>query len=748
MKKAALGLVFILCIFAGALGFWLHSLDQNIAKRFAEKRFIPPVEFYSAPEKIKAGSRIPASYFMTLFERRHFRSREFGQPLQNADYSVWTEEQCRSLIPNLDPSLKSCIAFRHEHSPTQLIAFANDGLILGIWAGSPLEKAAEVELEPELFAQYYGDKAILRSVVPLGEAPANCLQALLAIEDSHFLEHSGVSVTGLLRAFLKDLRSGKVEQGGSTITQQLVKNYFLSQERTVKRKVTELAMALLLENRVSKDDILETYINLIYLGQNGSFEIRGFGAAAEHYFQSDLENLNLPQCALLAAMVASPGQFNPFQHPDKAQQRRSKVLNRMLDLGWITPSDEKEALNSPLPVPPKKILSEPAPYFVQAIRKELQDSNLDESDGLKVYTTLNLRAQEAAQRSVEEGLKKIESQFKNIQKLKKAGKNLESLLVSADPETGEIQALVGGRSYSTTQFNRAVDGHRQVGSIMKPLVYLTALESNSPDGAPYTPLTILNDEPFIHDYQGQSWSPKNYGNEYFGKVPMFFALKESLNAATASLGLAIGLDKIITVARRLGIESRIEAFPALTLGAFELYPREVLQAYSIFAKLGKFTKLKLFTRIESNDGKVLLQNAGDSETRIDPIQASILVGMMRQTLLSGTARSIVTNGFKNPAAGKTGTTNDKKDAWFAGFTPYHVAVVWVGYDDNTPHNLTGASGAVPIWTDYMKDYGATFPATEFPWSPGTEVKELSISQLKDMNLPIRSDRPTELVFRK
>ena len=753
-KRAPIVTLAIIVILSAALVVWLFQLDREIAKRFAEKRFAPPVEFYSAPETITAGSIIAPTYFTSILQREHFRRRDFGQALQVGDYSAWTPEQCRSLIPGLNETLVSCLAFRPLTSQdghaadVSLLAFDGGGLVMGTWYGSPLQIASSVTLDPELFAQYYGDKPTLRHVVSLGDAPANCLQALLATEDSHFLEHNGVSITGLFRAFLKDLRSGHFEQGGSTITQQLVKNYFLTQERTFRRKLKEFAMAILVEKHASKDDILETYINLIYLGQNGSFEIRGFGAAAEHYFGSDLRDLTLPQCALLTAMIASPGQYNPVQHPDKALARRSFVLDRMLSLGWINPDDARAAKATPLPIPPQRSLSEPAPYFVSAVRKELQDRKIDTTEGLKVYTTLNLRAQEAAHKAVREGLDKIESSNKQVKKIKATGKNLEAVLISADPVSGDIQAVVGGRSFNATQFNRAVEMHRQVGSIMKPLVYLTALDARTPEGTPYTPLTVLKDAPFTHEYQGQSWSPKNYDNEYFGNVPMFFALKESLNAATASLGLSIGLDSIIDTARRLGITSHLEAFPALTLGAFELYPREVLQVYATFAQLGRSTPLTLIRELQDSNGATKWARDSKSDVLIDPATASVLVGMMKQTLLNGTARSATMNGFTHPAAGKTGTTNDKKDAWFGGYTPYHVAIVWVGYDDNTPHGLTGASGAVPIWTQYMKDYGASFPAADFAWAAGTEIRDIPVEQIKAWNLPPRVEQPVHLVLKK
>lgn len=710
---------------------WLVRLDRNIAERFAQKRFAPPVEFYSAPERLIPGSVVPQSYFLTLFARKHYRERQFGQPLHDGDFSIWTGEQCRTLIENLPPTLTYCLAFHNsmtdngENTLVQLLAFEQGDKLTGVWAGTPLVAIEAAELEPELFAQYYGDKPILRKTVSNAEIPVSCRQALLSIEDPNFYEHGGVSITGLLRAVVKNLKAGGYAQGGSTLTQQLVKNYFLSSEKKLSRKFKEIAMAVLVEGRISKDDIFETYVNLIYLGQNGPFEIRGYGAASEYYFGTTLSDLSLPQCALLAAVVNSPGLYNPFNKVENATSRRAKVLDKMVEQNYISQDEANEAKKSPLPKATRRALTEPAPYFVQAVRKEISERGLDESEGLKVFTTLNLRAQEAAHLAVRQGLDKIESTAPTVKKLKAQGKNLEAVLISADPKTGEIQAIVGGRSYVATQFNRAVEGHRQIGSVMKPFVYLTALESVDETGQPYEPTTILPDKPFTHSYQGQKWTPKNYDGKFFGDVPMFFALKESLNAATAWLGIKIGLDNIIDVARRAGVTSPMQPVPSLTLGSFELYPREVLQAYSTLTNFGDYVPLRTIQRIEDALGTSLFESAFEKERRIDQTTTAMLVGMMKQTLISGTAHNAQLAGFLNPAAGKTGTTNDKKDSWFAGFTPYHTAIVWVGYDDNTSHNLTGAFGALPIWTQYMKSYGVSFPNEDFKWPETTTLREVS-----------------------
>jgi penicillin-binding protein 1B len=746
-----------------AIGIWLFRMDRNIKERFAQKRFAPPVEFYSAAERVRAGTSYPPGFFQSFLNDKNYRRRDFGQPIQARDYSVWTGDQCRALLgPALSDDaseatrsaepVERCVAFKAaESDPTNIIALASDGTVVDVFSGATPRRTETVRIEPELFAQYYGESPTLRKVVQLGETPTACLNALIAIEDSQFLEHPGVSFTGLARAFVVNLRSGRRAQGGSTITQQLVKNYFLTEERTLRRKLTEIPMAFLVERHASKDDILETYINLIYMGQNGPFQVRGFGAASEHYFNKPLSDLTVDQCALLAAVLNSPGLYNPFKSPERAMKRRSLVLDRMVDLKLLDPQQATQAKNTPLPARPQRTMTEPAPYFVQAVRRELDNRNIDESEGLRVYTTLNLRAQEAAQQAIRAGLERLEKNHSLIQKLKAEGKNLEAILLSADPATGEIQALVGGRGFLATQFNRAIDSRRQVGSVMKPFVYLAAFESLAPDGKPYSPLTVLRDEATTHKFEGQTWTPRNYDGNYQGEVPLFWSLKESLNASTVNLGMSVGLSNIIDVSRRLGIHSKITPLPSLTLGAFELSPLEVLEAYSALARLGVRNRLSLIDRVESTGGEVLYRFSPENETVVAPEAVAELVGVLKQTMITGTGRSARAAGFAHPSAGKTGTTNDKKDAWFVGFTPYHAALTWVGYDDNTSHNLTGASGAVPIWTSYMKSYASAFPPNDFPWPDSVEKATLTPEEQLAYGAPLKASQPAEpieLVFKR
>lgn len=730
---------------------WLYRLNDFIDQQLLKKQFTPSIELYSAPEKFFKDQELLPQRLWNAFKIRRYRERQPDEPVNAKDFSKLGKEQCESKIQEyFEDNIESCVEFRNAQNEWYLLALQSDFKVVEVFGGAPAQPITLTELESMVFAQYYGNDPILRNIVELGDTPPLCLNALLSIEDSTFLEHAGVNIKSIGRAFLKNITAGRVVQGGSTITQQLVKNYFLSHERTFSRKFKELFMAVLLETKATKDSILEAYINEIYMGQNGPFQIHGFSAAAEFYFGKPISDLNLAECALTAAIVNGPGIYSPFANPQKATDRRKLVLEKMLEQNVISPQEMSLALLEPLPLAPQKLLSEPAPYFVDAVLKKVTEMGIDLKTGLKIETTLDLQAQEAAQVSLREGLDNIEKSYKAIQKIKEQGKNLEGLLISADPTNGYIQAIVGGRSFRKSQFNRATQSRRQVGSVMKPFVFLAAVDNKDLDGNPVTPITLVDDTKFTTEYDKQKWSPDNYEDEYFGVVPLYFALTRSLNSATAQLGLKVGLQKVIDTARALGITSGIKPFPAMTLGAFELSPLEVLESYNAFARMGEHIPVTMIRRIRSINDNVLFENTIEREQVIDTTSVAVLVGMLKQTVLNGTARGVVLSGFNHPAAGKTGTTNDKKDAWFAGFTPLHTAVVWVGYDDNTSHGLTGAQAAVPIWTNYMKKTAATYPPLDFRWPDGVDVKTIDVETQRSLGVPEKPDKPLtdiELVFK-
>ena len=358
-------------------------------------------------------------------------------------------------------------------------------------------------------------------------------------------------------------------------------------------------------------------------------------------------------------------------------------------------------------------------------------------EGLKVYTYLQLDMQKNARLAIKNGIENLEQHNKKINALKKQGEVLQGLLIHIDLESGGIVSLVGGKDFRVSQFNRAVDSRRQVGSIFKPLVYLSALESQTPSGKPYSPLTMISDEPFIYKYEGQTWQPQNYEKKFNGIIPMYYALKNSINVATARLGVNIGLEHIIDVARRMGMHSEILPVPALTLGAFEMQPFEVAKIYSGIARMGSVPDLNIINKIKSHSGDLLYESELNDKLQVSPEKVAQLVGMLKQTLNSGTARLAKRLGFNKVAAGKTGTTSDTKDAWFVGFTPKDLTITWVGYDNNISSELTGASGALPIWVDYMKKSTSFYEDQDFNWPPGVQKKVITLEEnldwLKDPN---------------
>lgn len=544
----------------------------------------------------------------------------------------------------------------------------------------------------------------------------------------------------LARALVRNIRAGRYMEGGSTITQQLVKNFFLSQKKTIWRKLTEIAMSMLIELHSNKDNILETYLNIIYLGQSGPYQVRGYGAASQYYFGKELEDLSLDQCAMLAAVINSPGTYNPFTAPDKTKERRNLVLRKMTELQLVSEEMAIAAEQMPLPEKPHKKVEETAPYFVEAIQKQLEELKINQLAGLRVVTTMNIQSQKSAQLAVSKVLPGLEKRQKH------KDKNLEGVLLAADLKTGFVTAVVGGANFRKSQFNRAISSKRQVGSLMKPFVYLAALENLDTEGKAYTPLTMLDDEPFTHRYEGQVWSPENYNQEYFGRVPLYFALKHSLNAATAHLAIQVGVPALIDVAKRFGIQSYMAPVPSLSLGAFELYPWEMLQAYLTIGRFGSFAPLTYISRVYDLDNHIVYQHKLEEHSAAEAAHVAVLVGMMNEATRSGTARILPTLGFTQTAAGKTGTTSNYHDAWFAGFTPTHVAVSWVGYDDNTPHDMTGAAAALPIWAEYMK---AAFEPEDIDFKWPDDVVQITLPQEKLRALGIDEKVPAvKLIFRR
>lgn len=723
-------------------------VDVQVREKFEKEGFVKPTTYYSAAPRIELGQSLSERQLLNDLESYDYRKKDWGTTLRSTDYAQTTGEECQKVYAD---AIK-CIAFHHHvHKKIYIIAADETDKVLILLSVDPETNAPKnvdaVELFAQVFAQYLGTEPIIQKQVSLSRIPRLCLDAALAIEDPDFLTHQGVSFRGLVRAVLVNLKNFKLSQGGSTITQQLVKNYFLTAERTFSRKIKEMFMAFVVEARIPKDQILETYLNIIYLGQQGSYQIRGIGAASKFYFDKTPEQLDLADCALMAAIINSPGRFSPFRKPENALARREKVLTAMLEQNRILKEDYDQARSKSLPQKMATEIKDTAPYFIEGAQRELAEQGFTDISGFTIYTTMNVRYQEAAQKAIQTKLNEMEASSEYHKKNK--AHSLQGILISSDPKTGEILAVVGGRDHRLSPFNRIFDSTRQVGSIFKPIVFLTALMRDEN----FNPMTQLENKPFEYTYEKKSWKPQNYDDTtYSEKTPAFFALKESLNVPTAHLAIDTGLDEVIEVAKELGVTSQLQAFPSISLGAFEMKPIEVLKVYNTFARFGLPQDLSLVRRLESADGKTVYERTINTATEQigNKDDFVILNSMLAETMNSGTGKSARAFGLHAEAAGKTGTTSNYKDAWFAGFTGDQVAIVWMGYDDNTPVKLSGSSGALPIWTQYMLNVykGATAPPLPWPEESNIEFLKLSEQELISAGVPVTKALPVSIAIRK
>jgi penicillin-binding protein 1B len=575
------------------------------------------------------------------------------------------------------------------------------------------ETLAYLEVEPVVVARLFGKERESRHLISIRAASKHLIDAVVAIEDHRFFQHRGIDWRGIARALWADVRAGRVVQGGSTLTQQLVKNYFLQPERTLKRKLLEAAMALVVEARYSKEEILEMYLNEIYMGQQGSVAIHGMGQAALTYFGRNVEDLTPAEAAALAGMIKAPNRYSPVRHPDACRERRNVVLARMRELELIDQETYQEALSEPLRTVPPALSGKTTAYYVDYVNRQLEELYSEEtlsSEGLVIYTSFRPEVAAQAERAVREGLAALEKERPALTVSDAAGK-LQAALVVVQPKTGALVALVGGRDYAESPFNRAVQAHRQPGSAFKPFVYLAALDE-------VTPVSFIEDMPTAYRVDGRAWSPRNYDGRYRGAVMVREALAHSLNAATVQLAVRVGLADIVETARSLGLRSRLEPYPSLALGAFEVTPLELAGAYAALANEGQRPHLLTVKKVVTPQGAVLERRHVAMTTVTTPAKAFVLTRMLQRVVTEGTARRLATYGVDFPCAGKTGTTSDYRDAWFVGYTSDLLALVWVGFDDNRSTRLSGSSGALPIWARFMTRIRPWMHPQDFPVPPG------------------------------
>ena len=559
---------------------------------------------------------------------------------------------------------------------------------------APKKQADRITLDAPLITALVADAREKRRDVPLQVIPKAMIEAVLAIEDRRFYEHPGIDPIGIAGAIFRNVFGNKAYlASGSTITQQLVKNTFLTPEKTPKRKMTEWFMSVVLETRLNKDQILQLYLNDVSLGQRGSFAIHGVAEASRLFFAKDIANINAVEAATIAGVIQSPSRLSPFNNPERAKDRRNVVLRAMVDAGFMASDAVERAVREPLGIVQRALESE-APYFVDYISQELQ-AKYPAAGTVDVYTTLDVHLQRVAQDALRDGITRLD------EILARRKRRPQAALIAVDPRTGEVLAFVGGRSYNQSQYNRAVSARRQPGSVFKPFVYLAAFEHAQAEGrADLTPATVVLDEPTSFVFNAQTWTPRNYEGEYDGPITLRRALALSRNIAAAKLAESAGYEEVAALWRRVGAGTPPRPYPAIALGVFEATPFEIATAYTLFPNGGTIRPLTAISRLVAK-GKDLPLQTEKPRPVARPDTTFLVTNMMRSVINEGTGAGARAAGFALDAAGKSGTTNDLRDAWFVGFTPELLTVVWVGMDDNQPVGLSGTQAALPIWTTFM-----------------------------------------------
>ncbi|MEJ2154348.1 MAG: penicillin-binding protein 1B [Desulfobacteraceae bacterium] len=674
-------------ILAGLLvmASYVLYLDVTVRARFEGKRFALPARVYARPLELYPGLKLRATEL--LAELSLLGYREKARPVAPGSYH-WGG-QVVDLVTR-----PFAFSSGHQESTALRVIFDDSG----VQALQQLADSAQldlVRLDPAMIGGIYPGKNEDRVLVGLNDVPRQVVDALIAVEDNRFYSHHGIDPRGIARAVFTII-SGRGVQGGSTLTQQLVKNFYLTADRTVRRKLVEMVMAVLLEIHYSKEEILETYLNEVYLGQDGNRAIHGFGLAASFFFDKPLEKISLSEAALLVGLLKGPAYYNPRRHPRRAMERRNLVLAKIAENSFITKDQQMEARTAPLGVidrPPRG--TSPYPAFLDLVLRQLQRDYREEdlrSEGLRIITTLDPRVQGVAEKS-------LAARLAQLEKSRGGSTALQGALVVTSVHNAEVQAVVGDRNPRYKGFDRALDALRPVGSLIKPVVYLTALQHPQQ----YTLATLLDDSPLVHKQAGtEDWKPQNYDLKSHGQVLLRTALVNSYNLCTVRLGLDLGVAPVMDNLKRLGIERELPAYAASLLGANALSPMEVTQVYQTIAAGGFRTPLKAIREVLTADGETLQRYSLEVEQVIDPDSLYLLTVALQDVVREGTARGLT---FRLPPelqpAGKTGTTDEFRDSWFAGFTGDRLAVVWVGRDDDQPTGLTGASGAMAVWGDLM-----------------------------------------------
>ena len=699
LRAALLAFLSLSALVIGFFSYWYVKYDRIIEQRFRDPVFTNSAKIYAGPRMVRVGSA--------------FTVREIASDLRHAGYG---EKDGDSLLGSYHVHGGSIEVFpgpESYHSPEPATITVAEGKVSQIRSRSAGDLAA-YELEPQLVTSLFdAEQRSKRTMVKYDAIPKIMVDAVISIEDRRFFQHGGVNFLRLAEAAWIDFTHQRHQQGGSTITMQLSRAFFLSPEKTFKRKLIEMLIAVQLEQKFSKQQILEFYANRVDLGQRGSFTISGFAEGARSYFNKDLKDVTVPEAALLAGLIQAPSYLSPYRHPERALERRNTVIESMVETRAITREQADKAKATALKLAPPNVEASDAPYYVDMVRdaviSKLNERELNDQS-YRIYTALDPQLQRSAALAVETGIKLVDDQITKMRTRKKKicknkyettvlpGPQAQVALVAMDPHTGEIKALVGGRNYGMSQLNHAL-AKRPTGSIFKPFVYAaavnTALDGSS---AVLTPASTVPDQASTFTYGDQIYEPRNYKEEYHGDVTLRYALALSLNNATVKVAEEVGYDKVADLAKNAGIAS-VRATPAMALGAYDASPVDMTAAYTAFANGGVRLSPILVNSVRNAQGDVVMNFGTEKKQVLDSRVAYIMTNMLEGVMNFGTAYPVRTRGFNAPAAGKTGSSHD---GWFAGYTSNLLCIVWVGYDDYSDIRLSGAQTAAPIWAEFMK----------------------------------------------
>jgi penicillin-binding protein 1B len=700
--------ILICALISAGFSYYLYN---EIKGRFSSRRWSVPARVFSSTVLLYKGQALSLGQLRHLLEERRYKEGS-KEPVLAGEF----KSSGNTLVIHFRD-----FQFPGIFLPSKLVEFTfQENSIVSM--RTPDEEVSFLELEPVEIARLYGSERESRLLVNIRQVPQHLIDAVVAIEDHRFYEHSGFDFFGILRAMFADFRAGRVVQGGSTITQQLVKNYFLESERTLRRKFLEFSMSLIIEALYSKDEIMEMYLNEIYMGKRGGAAIHGIGEASEYYLGRNVEDLTLSEAATLAGMIRAPNEYSPLVNREAALERRNLVLKRMAALHKISPSQYDTALLEVLMVTSASGPGRLAPYFVDYVRMQAQQLYAPErltSEGLSIYTTLQPEMAAAAEKAITEGLAEIESESAGhgaAESKPDAGgepvpRRLQAVLIALQPRTGELYTLVGGRDYAESSFDRALKGRCQPGSAIEPFIYLASLNRLKLSDWVY-------DLPAPYELNGIPWTPKNLDGRYRGKVTFREAVEQSLKAATVNVAVQTGLDEVIGTLENFGIYPKRQDLPSLAMGSFEISPLDLARAYAVLANDGQKPFLLSLKEIVSENGDVLDRKHIDFSSVTSPAKAFLVTNLLEGVLERGTARGLKRLGVDFTCAAETGSSSEFRDSWFVGYTTDLLTLVWVGYDDNGPTGLIGSQGAAVIWGRFMNMVRPWIHPQEFEAPPG------------------------------